>query len=138
MSIWKKTTVTPEQLNQFASNSIIEHLNIKISEIGDDYISATMPVENITRQPLGFLHGGASVVLAETLGSLAGYLAVEGEASVFGVEINANHLRSVKEGVVTGTARPIRIGRSIQVWDIRVADEQGEAVCVSRLTTVVK
>jgi uncharacterized domain 1 len=93
MSIWKKPA-TPEQLNQFASNSLVQHLGIEITSVGEDTITATMPVDNRTRQPLGFLHGGASVVLAETLGSIAGYLAAEGEASVFGVEVNANHLRS--------------------------------------------
>jgi len=137
MSIWKKPA-TPEQLNQFASNSLVQHLGIEITSVGEDTITATMPVDNRTRQPLGFLHGGASVVLAETLGSIAGYLAAEGEASVFGVEVNANHLRSVKAGVVTGTVKPVRVGRMLQVWDITLENEQGEAICVARLTTAVK
>ncbi len=137
MSLWKKST-TPQQLNQFCTNTLIEHLDIKITEIGEDYIIATMPVENFTRQPMGFLHGGASVVLAETLGSIAGYLAVEEDAAVLGVEINANHLRSVKEGLVTGKVSPLRLSRTIQVWEISISNEQGESVCVSRLTTAVK
>ena len=137
MTIWKKPA-TPQALNQFAVNTIIQHLGIEITDIGDDSITATMPVEHFTRQPMGFLHGGASVVLAETLGSVAGHLAAEEGTNVFGVEINANHLRSVKHGKVTGVVKPLRIGRRMQVWDITITDDEGEVICVSRLTKAVK
>ncbi|WP_075184562.1 hotdog fold thioesterase [Teredinibacter haidensis] len=137
MSLWKKQA-TPEQLNQFAQNTLVDHLQIKITEIAEKSITATMPVEDFTRQPMGFLHGGASAVLAETLGSIAAHLAAEEGTISFGVELNANHLRSVKDGVVTAVAEPLRIGSSLQVWDIKISDERKELVCVSRLTVAVK
>jgi len=137
MSIWKKQA-TPAQFNAFSENTLVSHLDIKITEIGDDYIKGTMPVKDFTRQPMGYLHGGASVVLAETLGSIAGHLVVGDEKNCFGVEINANHLRSVKEGMVTATVRPIRIGSTLHVWDIQITDERDELICVSRLTLAVK
>jgi len=137
MSLWKKQA-TPEQLNQFAQNTLVDHLQIEITEIAEKSITATMPVEDFTRQPMGFLHGGASAVLAETLGSIAAHLAAEEGTISFGVELNANHLRSVKDGVVTAVAEPLRIGSSLQVWDIKISDERKELVCVSRLTVAVK
>ena len=112
-------------------------LGIVFTEIGPDYLRATMPVDARTRQPYGLLHGGASVLLAETLGSTAGMLCVEEGQGVVGIEINANHLRGVREGLVTGTVRPIHVGRSTQVWDIRIEDARGKPVCVSRLTVAV-
>ena len=126
-----------DALNAMSKGTAMEPLGIVFTEIGPDYLRATMPVDARTRQPYGLLHGGASVLLAETLGSSAGMLCVgEGEGCV-GVEINANHLRGVREGLVTGTARPLHVGRQTQVWEIRIEDERGKLVCVSRLTLAV-
>ena len=127
------------EINRLSANSAIGNLGIVFSEAGEDYLRATMPVDARTLQPFGILHGGASLLLAETLGSFAATLCLEDRSRqlAVGLEINANHLRSVKEGVVTGTARPVHVGRSTQVWDIRIEDEQGRAVCVSRLTLAV-
>ncbi|HEY0178269.1 MAG TPA: hotdog fold thioesterase [Dokdonella sp.] len=117
---------------------MVGHLGIRIVEVGADFLRGTMPVDARTRQPFGLLHGGASVALAETLGSLAGGLAVESpDAGVVGLEINANHVRAKTDGSVTGTARPLHVGRSTQLWEIRIEDEQGRLVCVSRLTLAV-
>lgn len=136
--IWK-TKPTPELQQQFSKDYIGTHIGIEFTEIGDDFIKAKMPVDHRTRQPFGLLHGGASCVLAETLGSVAGAFCVDfGKQYVVGLEINANHIRSVKEGYVVGTARPIHIGRSTQVWDIKIETEDEKLVCVSRLTLAVK
>lgn len=137
-SIWKAET-SPEVINRMQSNTLVGHVGIEITEIGDDYVRGTMPVNATTHQPMGLLHGGASVVLAETLGSLAANLCVEqGRQYCVGLEINANHLSSVREGQVVGTARPLHIGRSTQVWQIEIATEAGKPVCISRLTMAVK
>ena len=112
-------------------------LGIVFTEIGPDFVRATMPVDARTRQPYGLLHGGASVLLAETLGSTAGNLCVEPGELCVGIEINANHLNAVREGQVTGTARPLHVGRRTQVWEIRIEDDPGRLVCVSRLTLAV-
>lgn len=136
MSIWK-TEMSVAQLQAFMKNTLVEHLGIEISEIGSDYIRATMPVDPRTHQPMGILHGGASVVLAESLGSMAAQLAAEPGHPCVGLEVNANHLASIRTGSVTGTARPVHIGRSTQVWDIRIEDDNGKAICVSRLTMSV-
>ena len=126
-----------ETLNALSRGTAIEALGIEFVEAGPDHLVATMPVDARTRQPYGLLHGGASVLLAETLGSSAGNLCVdEGEICV-GLEINANHVRAVREGRVTGTARALHIGRSTQVWEIRIEDGGGRLVCVSRLTLAV-
>ena len=136
--IWK-TKPTPELQQQFSKDYIGTHIGIEFTEIGDDFIKAKMPVDHRTRQPFGLLHGGASCVLAETLGSVAGAFCVDfGKQYVVGLEINANHIRSLKEGYVVGTARPIHIGRSTQVWDIKIETEDEKLVCVSRLTLAVK
>ncbi|MFT4256238.1 MAG: hotdog fold thioesterase [Pseudoxanthomonas sp.] len=125
-------------LNGHARNTVIENLGIIFTEAGDDWLRATMPVDARTRQPYGLLHGGSSVVLAETLGSVAGNLCVDPATSVcVGLEINANHLRAAREGVVTGTARALHVGRSTQVWEIRIENEAGKLVCVSRITLAV-
>ncbi|TVZ39659.1 uncharacterized protein (TIGR00369 family) [Alteromonadaceae bacterium 2753L.S.0a.02] len=137
MSLWKKKASISD-LNVFSQNTLVSHLGIEITEIGDDSITATMPVDERTRQPMGFLHGGASVVLAETLGSVAAHLMAEENTVSFGVEVNANHLRSVRAGTVTGVARALRIGTTLQVWDIQISDERGELVCASRLTVAVR
>ena len=129
--------VTVEQLNALSKGTLMEPLGIVMTEIGPDYLRATMPVDARTHQPYGLLHGGASVALAETLGSSAGGLCVGPDQGVVGIEINANHLRGVRSGTVTGTARPLHVGRSTQVWEIRIEDERGRLVCISRLTLAV-
>jgi len=132
--IWK-TEPTLERLNENSKGTLIEHLGIEYLELGDDYLKARMPVDGRTRQPYGILHGGASAALAETLGSIAADLCIDRERqSIVGLEINANHLRPVREGWVTGTARPIHVGRTTQVWEIRIANEQDKLVSISRLT----
>ncbi|WP_215770891.1 hotdog fold thioesterase [Haemophilus sp. SZY H35] len=131
--IWQKN-FTLENLNQLCSNSAVSHLGIEISAFGEDWIEATMPVDHRTTQPFGLLHGGISVALAETIGSLAGYLAIEENKISVGLDINAHHLRSVKQGIVTAKATPISLNRNIHVWQIDIRDEQDKLCCVSRLT----
>ena len=126
------------KLNEHARGTLIETLGIEFTEAGPDFLRGRMPVDGRTKQPYGLLHGGASVALAETLGSAAGNCCLDGERSVaVGLEISANHLRPVTQGWVIGTARPIHIGRTTQVWDIRLEDEAGHQTCVSRLTLAV-
>ncbi|MDV3467292.1 hotdog fold thioesterase [Stenotrophomonas sp. C3(2023)] len=133
-----RAPVSLEQLNALSRNTVIAQLGIVFTAAGDDWLQATMPVDARTHQPYGILHGGASVVLAETLGSSAGNLCVDtAEQVCVGLEINANHVRAKRDGVVTGTARAIHVGRSTQLWDIRIEDEQGRLVCTSRLTLAV-
>ena len=129
-----------DSLNAGAADSAVAHLGIAFTEFGEDFLRGTMPVDARTRQPYGLLHGGASVLLAETLGSMAANLCLDDPSAgqAVGVEINANHLRAKTDGIVTGTARPLHVGRSTQVWDIRIEDEQGRAVCVSRLTLAMR
>ncbi|MDP3856439.1 MAG: hotdog fold thioesterase [Stagnimonas sp.] len=137
MSIWK-WQATPEQVQASAQGSMSAHLGLKITEIGPDYVRGTLPVDHRTKQPYGRLHGGANVVLAEELGSFGANLCLDpNEAFAVGLEINANHLRGVTAGTVTGTARPLHIGRSTQVWEIRIETEAGELACISRLTMAV-
>ncbi|MBQ0755526.1 MAG: hotdog fold thioesterase [Amphritea sp.] len=136
MPIWK-TEMSVEQLQSFTKNTLVDHLGIEITEIGPDYVCASMPVDTRTHQPMGLLHGGASVVLAETLGSVAAQLAAEPGHSCVGLEVNANHLSGISTGRVYGKASPIHIGRSTQVWDIRIKDENDKAICISRLTMSV-
>ena len=124
-------------LNTLSANTAMEPLGIEFTELGPDFLCATMPVDRRTHQPYGLLHGGASVLLAETLGSTAAMLCVAGGERCVGIEINANHLRAVRDGVVTGTARPLHVGRQTQVWEIRIEDEAQRLVCVSRLTVAV-
>lgn len=125
-------------LNALSKGSMSALLGIEIIELGEDFIRGRMPVDARTRQPFGLLHGGASVALAETLGSVAGNLCLDPERAVaVGLEISANHLKPVTRGHVIGTARPIHIGRSTQVWDIRIEDDSGRMSCVSRLTLAV-
>ena len=131
--IWQKN-FTLENLNQLCSNSAVSHLGIEISAFGEDWIEATMPVDHRTTQPFGLLHGGISVALAETIGSLAGYLAIEENKIAVGLDINAHHLRSVKQGIVTAKATPISLNRNIHVWQIDIRDEQDKLCCISRLT----
>ncbi|RZA20044.1 MAG: hotdog fold thioesterase, partial [Lysobacteraceae bacterium] len=121
---WPEGT-SVEALNARSTGTLMETLGIEFTELGDGYLRATMPVDARTHQPYGLLHGGASVALAETLGSSAGMLMAGGNA-VVGLEINANHLRAVRSGIVTGTARAVHVGRSTQVWEIRIEDEAGK------------
>lgn len=136
MSIWR-TPATPEQLTERGSRGLAGHLGIRVTEIGPDFLRATMPVNERTHQPYGVLHGGASVALAETVGSMAATLCVDPQYLVLGQDINANHLRKVTSGLVIATARPFHIGRSSHVWHIEIRDEQDRLVCVSRLTMAV-
>lgn len=137
MALWFRE-YTLEELNQIMADTLISHVGIEFVEIGDDYLRARMPVDQRTRQPMGLLHGGASVVLAETLGSAASNLAINrDEFYAVGLEINANHVRSVSSGSVIGTARPLHIGKSTQVWEMQIHDENGNLVCVSRMTNAV-
>lgn len=134
--IWRRE-VNLEALNKMGANNMVEHVGIVFTRIGENELEATMPVDNRTRQPFGLLHGGASVVLAETLGSVAGYLCTEGEQKIVGLEVNANHLRSAREGIVRGVCKAVHVGRRHQVWQIEISDEQGRLCCTSRLTTAV-
>ena len=137
MSIWVSPQ-TLDELNAAAANTLIQHLGIVFTEIGADFVRATMPVDTRTRQPFGLLHGGASVVLAESVGSTAGHMCLETrQYHCVGQEINANHLRSVREGRVTGTARPVHLGGRSHVWSIEIADDRRQLVCISRLTLAV-
>jgi 1,4-dihydroxy-2-naphthoyl-CoA hydrolase len=134
MPIWK-SPATLEDLRERSRNTLMEHLGIEYLEIGEDYLKARMPVDDRTKQTAGILHGGASAALAETLGSIAAGLCVDRERQrIVGLEINANHIRRVKEGWVTGIARPIHVGKTTQIWEIRINDERNKLVCISRLT----
>lgn len=126
-----------DQLNNFSRDTMVDHLGIEFTEIGDTHISARMPVDRRTIQPFGLLHGGASVALAETLGSIAAQHHAGLNRTCVGVEINANHLKSARNGYVYGTAKPIRLGNNIQVWGIEITNEGGDLICVSRLTVAV-
>ncbi len=134
--IWKQD-VTLEQLMQLHANTTVAHLGIELIELGDDFIRARAPVDARTKQPAGILHGGVSVLLAETLGSNGAALSVPRGQRVVGLDINANHIRSVSEGWVYGIARPVHLGRSTQVWQIDISNEQGQLTCVSRITMAV-
>ena len=134
--IWQKN-FTLENLNQLCSNSAVSYLGIEISAFGEDWIEATMPVDHRTIQPFGVLHGGVSVALAETIGSLAGSLCLEEGKTAVGLDIHANHLRPVRLGKITAKATPINLGRNIQVWQIDIRTEENKLCCVSRLTLSV-
>ena len=137
MRIWKREA-TLELLNKTGQKTLAEALKMQFIEIGDDFLKASMPVDWWTQQPAGLLHGGASVALAETLGSTASALCTEFPTQrCVGLEINANHLKGMTSGNAIGTVSPIHIGRSTHVWDIRIRNEAGEMVCVSRLTVAV-
>jgi len=136
--IWFNKSLTPAHFAGMGKGNLGEHLGMEFTEIGPDYIKGTMPVDHRTKQPYGLLHGGASVALAETLGSVGAAMVVDHtEYICVGQEINANHLRSVRSGIVTGTAKPIHIGSSSQVWEIKIHDERDHLVCISRLTVAV-
>ena len=132
--IWKKNMTLP-QLNETSRDNLAEHLGIEFVELGKDYLKARMPVDNRTRQPEGRLHGGASVALAETVGSISAWMCVDSETkTVVGLEINANHIRSISGGFVTAESRPLHLGKTTQIWEIKILNEENKLVCVSRLT----
>lgn len=137
MAIWFKP-FTVEDLNAYQRETLVSHLGIHYTEVGEDYLSAVMPVDSRTKQPAGILHGGASVALAETLGSTGANLVVDRDRQLcVGLEINANHVRAMREGEVKGTARPLHLGGTTQVWGIRITDGKDRLVCVSRITMAV-
>jgi len=126
------------QINNMCANTLVSHLGIEFTEVGDGYLKATMPVDDRTRQPQGLLHGGASAALAETLGSVGSALRLDLSRQVpVGLEINANHIRAITGGTVTGTATALHLGRRTHVWDIKIEDETGRLICTSRLTIMV-
>ena len=137
MAIWKQD-IDLARINGWSANTLMETLGIRLTAIGDDWLRGTMPVEPRTHQPFGLLHGGASVALAETLGSTAALLTLDPTQELaVGLDINANHVRGVRSGLVTGTATALHLGRSTQVWEIRSENEAGALVCLSRLTMAV-
>jgi 1,4-dihydroxy-2-naphthoyl-CoA hydrolase len=137
MTIWK-TALELAELEKWHTGTVVAHLGIEFTGIGEDWLAARMPVDHRTIQPMGILHGGASVLLAETLGSVASHLCIDSNTHYcVGLDINANHIRAVKEGYVTGEARPIHLGRSTHVWEIRMVDSAGRLACISRLTMSV-
>ncbi|HKV97698.1 MAG TPA: hotdog fold thioesterase [Gammaproteobacteria bacterium] len=137
MTIWLKP-VNVDDLNRYQQQTLVTHLGIRYTEVGEDYLKATMPVDARTKQPAGILHGGASAALAETLGSTGANLVVDRSKTLcVGLELNCNHIRAMREGQVTGTARPLHVGRTTQVWEIKITDDQDRLVCVSRITMAV-
>jgi 1,4-dihydroxy-2-naphthoyl-CoA hydrolase len=137
MSIWK-IPVTTELLNSNRAGDMTAHIGIEFTEVGEDFIAGRMPVDERTRQPFGILHGGAHVVLAETLGSVGANLTLDpAKAHAVGLDINSNHIKSVREGWVYGTARPVHLGAKTQVWEIKICNEQNELLNISRLTMFV-
>ncbi|MGH8371231.1 MAG: hotdog fold thioesterase [Gammaproteobacteria bacterium] len=137
MSIWFEP-FSVEELNTYQQKTLVTHLGIRYTEVGDDYLKAVMPVDERTKQPAGILHGGASVALAETLGSTGANLVVDRSKKLcVGLDINANHIRAMRDGEVTGIARPLHIGGSTQVWEIRITDKDDRLVCISRITMAV-
>lgn len=138
MALWFFQNVTPETVNAWNPGTMGEHLGITFTAIGDDFLEATMPVDHRTKQPAGLLHGGASVVLAETLGSVGAFLCIDpAQKSVVGLEINANHIRAVRSGLVHGIARPIHTGNTTHIWEIRINNDDGQLVCISRITLAI-
>jgi 1,4-dihydroxy-2-naphthoyl-CoA hydrolase len=127
-----------DQLNLTSHNTMVSYLGIEFTGIGNDYLEATMPVDHRTKQPMGLLHGGANVVLAETLGSVASSLTIDTKKyTCVGLEINANHLKSVREGFVRGVAKPIHLGKSTQVWEIKIFNLEDQLCCISRITMAI-
>jgi 1,4-dihydroxy-2-naphthoyl-CoA hydrolase len=136
--IWHQKDMTLADLSTLGKGTMSEHIGIEFTELGNNYIKGRMPVDHRTNQPYGLLHGGASAVLAETLGSVASALVADKtKFYCVGLEINANHIRSARDGFVTGHATPLHLGRQTHVWDIKITNEEGKLVCVSRLTVAV-
>ncbi len=137
MSVFKPG-IALEALNKLSANTMVEHVGIEYTSIGEDYLEAKMPVDYRTHQPLGLLHGGASVTLAETLGSVAAMCCLDTNLQYpVGLEINANHIKSVREGFVLGRVKPVHIGKKTHVWEIRITTEKNELVCLSRITMAI-
>ena len=138
MAIWKQENISLEKLNSLKKNTLSEVLEMEFIEIGNDFLKLQMPVDKRTHQPFGLLHGGASAALAETVGSVASWLCVDPDKQwCVGMEINCNHLSGKREGIVVATAKPLHIGVTSHVWDIRITDEQNKLICISRLTMAV-
>lgn len=137
MAVWMNPPDL-DQLNGMSEDTLVQALGIRFTEAGEDYLRGSMPVDARTHQPYGILHGGASVALAETLGSSAAMCCIDPASAVaVGLDINANHVRAVRAGTVTGTARPVHLGRTTQVWEIRIEDGSGQLACIARLTMAV-
>lgn len=136
--IWK-VRPTLEALNDMCANTICEQLGIEFTEVHDDYLVASMPVDNRTHQPMGILHGGASVVLAETLGSVASFLCLEDamKSSAVGLNVTADHLRPISKGMVKGTVRPIKVGNKIHLWSIEILNEKDQPICIAKLSVMI-
>lgn len=138
MSIWFKKSIKLADLAPFGPETMAEHLGMEWTEIGDDFIKIKMPVDHRTKQPYGLLHGGASCALAETAGSVASHLVIDSSKySSVGLEINANHIRSARQGYVTGIATPLHLGANTHVWDIKIYDDLEKLICISRLTVAI-
>jgi 1,4-dihydroxy-2-naphthoyl-CoA hydrolase len=138
MSIWFKKSIKLADLSPFAAGTMADHLGMEWMEIGDNFIKIKMPVDERTKQQYGLLHGGASCALAETVGSVASHLVVDsGKYSVVGLEINANHIRSARQGYVMGIASPLHLGANTHVWDVKIYDEMQKLICIARLTVAI-
>lgn len=137
MAIWFQQFTT-DDLNKRGENTLADFLGIRFTEVGEDTLKAIMPIMDRTKQPLGIVHGGANVVLAETMASTAANAVIDlARFYCVGLEINANHIRSVRDGVVTAITRPVHIGRTTQVWHVDIFDDAGKQTCVSRMTASV-
>ena len=136
MTIWNKQA-SIEELNNWAQDTLISHINIKFSKLGPDFLTAIMPVSEKTRQPMGILHGGASCVLSETVGTAAAHLAADSNKTCVGLELNINHIKKVSQGEIEAIASPLHIGRSTQVWEIKIFNSQKELIAAARLTVAV-
>ena len=134
--IWKRE-LNKEKLQEFTRDTMVDHVGIEFTRVGDDFLEARMPVDVRTVQPFGLLHGGASATLAETLGSIGSCFCIDAGKTCVGLEINANHVRSATNGWVTGRATPIHLGRTTHIWEIRISDDQGHLTCISRLTMMI-
>lgn len=138
MSIWFNKAITLESIKDFGKDTMADYLGMQWVEIGDDYLKLSMPVNEKTKQPYGILHGGASCVLAETVGSVASALVIDMDKNIcMGLDINANHVRSAKEGIVVGHCTPLHLGKTTHVWDIKIYDETEKLICISRLTVAI-
>lgn len=137
--IWHSLNVSLDHLNESGTNTMSSYLGMEFTEIGPDYLRMIMPVNDKTKQPYGLLHGGASAALAETVGSVASSLIIDPQKQIcVGLDINANHLKGVSEGYVHAIARPLHIGSTTHVWDIRICDDDNKLVCISRLTVAIR
>ena len=137
-TIWFSKSITLDDLKDLGKQTMSEFLDMRWEEIGDNYLRLSMPVNDRTKQPYGILHGGASCALAETVGSVASSLVIDREKFIcVGLEINANHIRSARDGSVTGHCSPLHLGKSTHVWDIKIYDDSAKLICISRLTVAI-